>query len=54
MKIPDLITLAENKLMVLNRDMATAVQLGEVEEIPAIEAKVVETQVTLDALRSIQ
>ena len=53
MKIQDLITLAENKLMVLNNDMSNAVQRGDVEEITLLESLITETQATLDTLRAV-
>lgn len=53
MKITDLITLAENKLMALNGQMSTAIQSGDAEAITSIEALVTETQSTLDSLRGL-
>ena len=52
MKIADLITLAEHKLVALNNEMSVAVRLGEVDEITRLEGLVAETQQTLDTLRS--
>jgi hypothetical protein len=51
MKISDLITLAENKLAVLNQAVADAILRGEADALPALEAKVIETQNTLNFLR---
>lgn len=53
MKMTDLITLAENKLMALNVEMATAVQHGDVDDITRIETQIAETQATLDTLRDV-
>ena len=53
MNIPELITLAENKLMALNNEMSVAVQLGEVDEITRLDTLISETQATLDQLRGI-
>jgi hypothetical protein len=53
MKIVELVTLAENKLMVLNGAMANAVQHGDTAEISRLEAVILETQETLDTLRGI-
>lgn len=51
MKMSELMTLAENKLAVLNQAVSDAIVRGEVEALPALEAKVIETQSTLDSLR---
>lgn len=53
MKIAELITLAENKLMALNAEMTNAIQRGDVDGITKIETQVAETQITLDSLRSL-
>ncbi len=52
MKIQELITLAENKLIALNTEMSNAIQHGDVEAITRIETQVAETQNTLDTLRA--
>lgn len=53
MTIAELLTLASNRLATLNQAHATAVALGNVERMAALEAEIVETQSTLDALRSL-
>jgi len=53
MKMTELITLAENKLMALNRDMSNATQQGDAAEITRLDGAIQETQRTLDALRGI-
>jgi len=53
MKIIELITLAENKLMSFNQSMTTAVKEGNTEAIMFLEQKIEETQETLDRLRNI-
>jgi hypothetical protein len=53
MTISELITLASNRLTTLNGQHATAVALGDVQRMAALEAEIVETQSTLDALRSL-
>jgi hypothetical protein len=53
MTIPQLITLAANRLAVLNSAHATAVVLGEVERIAVLDAEIAETQATLDALHTL-
>ena len=53
MTIPQLITLAANRLAALNNARATAVILGEISRLGGIDADLDETQTTLDALRSL-
>lgn len=53
MKIIELITLAENKLMALNQAIATATSMGDAEALPRLDAEVAETQATLGALREL-
>lgn len=53
MKIPDLITIAENRLMNLNQSMATTISQGDLETISLIEEQVLETQAMLDSLRQL-
>ena len=53
MTIPQLITLASNRLAALNSARATAVALGDVERIAALDADIAETQATLDALQTL-
>lgn len=52
MKITELITLAENKLMALNQAIATATSKGDAEALTRLDAEVAETQATLDSLRA--
>ena len=51
MKISELITLAENRLMVLNNAVFTAQTQGNAAELDRLNGEVVETQATLDSLR---
>lgn len=53
MTIVELITLASNRLAALNGAHATAVALGDVERMAALEAEIAETQSTLDALHTL-
>lgn len=53
MKIEELITLAENKLMALNQSIATATAKGDTAALAALETEAAETQATLDDLRTI-
>jgi hypothetical protein len=53
MTIPQLITLASNRLAALNTSRANAVALGEVERIDALDAEIAETQNTLAALNTL-
>jgi hypothetical protein len=53
MTIPELITLLQNQLATLNTAQATAVALGDIEHAGQIEAKAIETQLTLDALATL-
>ena len=53
MTIDDLITLLANQVATLNNARTTAQALGEVDQVLAIDAQVLETQATLDALRVI-
>ena len=53
MKINELMTLASNRLATLNQAHATAVALGDVQRMAALEVEIVETQSTIDALQSL-
>lgn len=53
MKIAELITLAENKLMALNQSIATATAKGDADALAALETEATETQATLDDLRGV-
>jgi hypothetical protein len=53
MTINDVITLVSNRLAALNQAHATAVALGDVQRMAALEVEIVETQSTIDALRSL-
>lgn len=53
MKIAELITLAENKLMALNQSIATATAKGAAAALAALETEAAETQTTLDGLRCV-
>ncbi len=53
MTIAQLITLASNRLAMLNAARATAVALGHIDRLDPLDADIAETQATLDALRAI-
>jgi hypothetical protein len=53
MSIVELITLVSNRLATLNGAHATATVLGDVRQLERLEAEITETQVTLDALRTL-
>lgn len=53
MRLADLILLVENKLSALNRDMANAVQLGDVDEVGRLDPLIAETQATLNDLKTL-
>jgi hypothetical protein len=53
MTIAQLISLATNRLAALNNARATAVALGHIDRLDALDADIAETQTTLDALRAI-
>jgi len=53
MTITQLIALAANRLAMLNNARATAVALGQIDRLDALDADIAETQTTLDALRAI-
>lgn len=53
MTIAQLITLAANRLTMLNNARATAVTLGHIDRLDVLDADIAETQATLDALRAI-
>jgi len=50
MTIAQLITLAANRLAALNNARATAVALGEIAALDALDADIAETQATLNQL----
>jgi hypothetical protein len=53
MSISELIDLMEKKLTALNGARATAFALGDVAQVVAIDGQISQTQLTLDALRSL-
>ena len=53
MNIQSLISLAENKLTVLNQAVVTAQQQGDTAALARLELEVVETQGTIDSLKSL-
>jgi hypothetical protein len=53
MTIAELIRLVSNRLSALNSAQATAVALGDVERIAALEVDIAETQATIDALNTL-
>ena len=50
MTIAQLITLAANRLTMLNNARATAVSLGHIDRLDALDADIAETQATLNQL----
>lgn len=53
MTIPDLISLAQNRLATLNGARASAVAAGQADRIAALDDEIAETEDTLEQLRSI-
>lgn len=53
MTVAELIKLVSNRLAALNGAHATATALGDVVQLERLEAEITETQVTLDALRTL-
>ena len=53
MTVAQLITLAANRLAALNTARATAVGLGTIAVLDALDADIAETQATLNQLRSL-
>lgn len=53
MKIAELITLTENKLMALNQAIATATAKGDAEALTMLDTEVAETQATLEQLKTL-
>jgi hypothetical protein len=53
MKIPELIKIMENKLSTLNSQRVNAETVGDIELIASIDQTVIDTQLTLDQLRSL-
>lgn len=53
MSIEDLIRLMEARLAALNSARATAASVGDLAQVTRIDADVVQTQTTLDQLRTL-
>lgn len=53
MSIEDLIRLMEARLAALNSARASAASVGDLTEITRLDADIVQTQITLDQLRSL-
>ena len=53
MNIQQLLSLACNRLAALNSARATAVTLGDIDRLGALDADIAETQATIDALRTL-
>jgi hypothetical protein len=53
MTIPQLIALAANRLAALNSARATAVTLGDIARLDALDAGIAETQATIDKLNTL-
>jgi N-acetylglucosamine kinase-like BadF-type ATPase len=54
MKISDLISLTENKLATLNQAISTAIARGDEASIAKLDAEVLETQASLDQLKTLE
>lgn len=53
MTIDDLVTILSNQVTTLGAAIATATALGDLDQVVALEAKLIETQATLDAVKAI-
>lgn len=53
MNIAELIKLMENQLSALNNAKASAGAIGDITQYNAIEIQILETQITLDQLRTL-
>lgn len=53
MSVAELIRLMENKLSALNNAKATAGAVGDITQVNAIEIQILDTQMTLDQLRTL-
>jgi hypothetical protein len=53
MTIPDLIRLMENRLSYLNNLRTNAMISGDIEQVAIIDARLTETQLTLDQLKTL-
>jgi hypothetical protein len=53
MSLAELIQLVENKLAALNSARASAAAVGDVNQVILLDAQIVETQLTLDQLKTL-
>ena len=53
MNIPQLLSLACNRLAALNSARATALALGDIARLDALDADIAETQATIDKLNTL-
>ena len=53
MKIEDIIFILENKIKNLEQQKNVAILAGDLEMVTAIDIQIVETQVTLDSLKTL-
>lgn len=53
MTVADLIILAQSRLSALNSARATAVSLGDIDRITALDSEIAQTEATLTQLRSL-
>jgi len=53
MKISDIISMLDTKLVSLSQSRASAEKLGDLERVSALDDEMAQTQVSLDALRSL-
>jgi hypothetical protein len=54
MTIPDLIRLLQNQIATLNGLMATAEAQGDVARVVALDAQILQTQATLEQLKTVE
>lgn len=53
MSLAELIQLVQNKLSALNSARAAAAAVGDINQVVLLDAQVVETQLTLDQLKTL-
>lgn len=53
MNIPQLLSLASNRLAALNGARATALAMGDISRLGSLDADIAETQATIDKLNTL-
>ncbi len=53
MNIPQLLSLASNRLAALNGARATALAMGDISRLESLDADIAETQATIDKLNTL-